>query len=56
MNSYFRFYVYTRCEIGISGKQIFDELSLIKSTPGTMSITTDHLSVDFRDSDGQFSV
>ena len=47
MNSYYRFYVYTCGELGIKGKQIFDELARVHQ---------DHLSVDFRDSDGKFSV
>ena len=54
MNSYYIFYVYTHCELGISGKQIFDVL------PGRQDpcpiITTDHLSVDFRDTDMYYSV
>ena len=29
MNSYYIFYVYTRCELGISGKQIFYVLARV---------------------------
>ena len=33
MNSYNRFNVYTRCELGISGKQIFHELARVHQDP-----------------------
>ena len=33
MNSYYRFYVYTRCEVGISEKQIFEELAKVHQDP-----------------------
>ena len=33
MNSYYRFYVYTRCEVGILEKQIFEELARVYQDP-----------------------